>query len=255
MANRRMFSLKVVDTDAFLDMPQSSQLLYYSLAMRADDDGFISNPKKIMRMLGSQDDDFKVLIGKKFIIPFESGVCVIKHWLIHNLIRGDRYAPTQWVREKEKLEIEEKTNKYSLKSNVIPNGNQVLPQVRLGKDSIGKDIELPLWINKEKWMEWEQYRIEKRKKLTKSTRIKQIQFLFIHSKDHVKIIDRSIMNGWQVLFPLDNKFSNSDARKVLDKRIEDDEIEREKEINSGDDQARKKILQDIKKLGADKSIK
>jgi len=139
-----MFSLKVVDTDAFLDMPQSSQLLYYSLAMRADDDGFISNPKKVMRMLGSQEDDYKVLVAKKFIIPFESGVCVIKHWLIHNLIRGDRYTETQYIREKEQLEIEESTGKYSLKSgiqNVIPNGNQMAPQVRLGKVRLGKDKE------------------------------------------------------------------------------------------------------------------
>ena len=82
-----MFSLKVVDTDAFLDMPQSSQLLYFHLAMRADDDGFVSNPKKIMRMLGTQDDDIKVLVLKKFIIPFESGICVIKHWRIHNYIQ------------------------------------------------------------------------------------------------------------------------------------------------------------------------
>ena len=109
-----MFSLKIVDTDAFLDMPQSSQLLYFQLAMRADDDGFVANPKKIMRMIGSQDDDIKVLITKKFIIPFESGVCVIKHWLIHNLIRLDRYTETQYTREKSQLIIDPLTKKYSL---------------------------------------------------------------------------------------------------------------------------------------------
>lgn len=139
MAQRRMFSMKIVDTDAFLDMPQSSQLLYYSLAMRADDDGFISNPKKIMRMLGSGDDDYKVLIGKKFIIPFESGVCVIKHWLIHNLIRTDRYSSTQYVKEMSKLIIDPKTKKYSYRENdVIPNGNQLATQDRL---ELGKDRE------------------------------------------------------------------------------------------------------------------
>lgn len=124
-----MFSMKIVDTDAFLDMPQSCQLLYYSLAMRADDDGFISNPKKIMRMLGSQDDDYKILIAKKFIVQFESGVCVIKHWLIHNLIRSDRYTPTQYTKEKSMLLIDEKTRKYSLNKgiskDVIPKDNQV----------------------------------------------------------------------------------------------------------------------------------
>ena len=136
MANRRMFSMKIVDTDAFLDMPQSSQLLYYSLAMRADDDGFVSNPKKIMKIAGSNDDVYKLLVGKKFIIPFDSGVCVIKHWLIHNLIRTDRYVETQYIREKSQLVIDPKTKKYSLnkgQNDVIPDDNQRLPQVRLGK--------------------------------------------------------------------------------------------------------------------------
>ena len=164
MANRRMFSMKIVDTDAFLDMPQSSQLLYFQLAMRADDDGFVSNPKKIMRMLGSNEDDYKVLVVKKFIIPFESGVCVIKHWLIHNLIRGDRYIETQWTKEKEMLVIDEKTSKYSLnkgENNVIPNGNQMATQVRLGKVSIGKDRgeeKIPSQINKDFFEQGETYK-------------------------------------------------------------------------------------------------
>lgn len=141
MANRRMFSMKIVDTDAFLDMPQSSQLLYFHLNMRADDDGFASNPKKVMRMIGSSDDDHKLLIAKKFIIPFESGVCVIKHWLVHNLVRSDRYTETQYTREKSFLIIDEKTKKYSLnkgENHVIPLGNQMEPQVRLGKVRLGK---------------------------------------------------------------------------------------------------------------------
>jgi hypothetical protein len=148
MANRRMFSMKIIDTDAFMDMPQSSQLLYFHLAMNADDDGFVSNPKKIMRSIGSSDDDYKVLVAKKFIIPFESGVCVIKHWLIHNLIRSDRYTETQYVREKSKLFIDNKTKKYSLNKqnniNVIPNDNQMTPQVSIDKDRLDKDsISLP----------------------------------------------------------------------------------------------------------------
>ena len=143
MANRRMFSMKIVDTDAFMDISQTAQSLYFHLAMRADDDGFIANPKKIMKMIGSQDDDYKILCIKKFIIPFNSGICVIKHWLIHNLIRGDRYTQTQYIREKDQLKIHPINKKYSLNKgnneNVIPNGNQRLSQVRLGKDSIGKD--------------------------------------------------------------------------------------------------------------------
>ena len=100
MAQRRMLSIKIVDSDMFLDMPKSTQCLYFHLNMRADDDGFIDNPKKIQRMIGCSDDDMKILIAKQFIIPFESGIVVIKHWKIHNYIRGDRYVPTIYQRSK-----------------------------------------------------------------------------------------------------------------------------------------------------------
>ena len=89
-----MFSLKVIDTDMFLDMPLSTQALYFHLSMRGDDDGFIGNHKKIMRMIGSSDDDMKILIAKQLIIPFDTGVCVIKHWRVHNYIQKDRYNPS-----------------------------------------------------------------------------------------------------------------------------------------------------------------
>ena len=107
MAQRRMFSLKVVDTDQFLDMPHSSQLLYFHLSIRGDDDGFVSSPKKIKQMVGASDDDMKILVSKRFIIPFESGVCVIRHWRIHNYIQGDRYTETNWKEEKRMLAIDE----------------------------------------------------------------------------------------------------------------------------------------------------
>ena len=138
MAQRRMFSLKVIDTDEFLDMPQSSQYLYYNLAMRADDDGFISNPKRVMRMIGCNDDDLKILVAKQYVIPFERGICVIRHWRIHNLIRTDRYTETEYLQEKGELSL--KNGKYEKKEqNVIPNGNQMEPQVRIGKVRKGKD--------------------------------------------------------------------------------------------------------------------
>ena len=95
MAERRMFAKTIIDSDAFLDMPQSTQLLYFHLAMRADDDGFINSPKTIMRIVGAKDDDLKVLFSKKFLIPFESGIVVIKHWRIHNYIQKDRYHETK----------------------------------------------------------------------------------------------------------------------------------------------------------------
>ena len=103
MARKRMFSTLIVDSDAFLDMPLSTQALYFHLNMRADDDGFIGNAKRIQRMIGSNDDDLKVLISKRFLIPFEDGVLVIKHWRIHNTIQSDRYTPTVYAEEKSLL--------------------------------------------------------------------------------------------------------------------------------------------------------
>lgn len=134
MAERRMFAKTIIDSDAFLDMPLSTQALYFHLSMRADDDGFVNNPKKIQRMVGASDDDCKLLVLKKFVIAFESGVIVIKHWKIHNYIRNDRYKET--VYQEEKTMLAEKENKaYSLG---IPNGNQMDTQVSIGKDSLGK---------------------------------------------------------------------------------------------------------------------
>ena len=139
MAERRMFAKTIIDSDAFIEMPISARLLYYDLSMRADDDGFLNNPKKIQRMIGCSEDDLKLLIAKNFIIPFESGVVVIKHWKIHNYIRNDRYKET--VYQEEKALLHTKENKaYTLG---IPNGYQMDTQVRLGNDSIelGKDKE------------------------------------------------------------------------------------------------------------------
>ena len=147
MAERRMFAKTIIDSDAFLDMPISARLLYYDLGMRADDDGFINNPKKIQRMVGSSDDDLKLLIAKKFIIPFESGVVVIKHWRLHNYIQADRYKPTVYTAERKQLSV--KPNKsYTLVAcasepleieQCIQDVSKMDTQVRLGKVSIGKD--------------------------------------------------------------------------------------------------------------------
>jgi DnaD/phage-associated family protein len=138
MAERRMFAKTVIDSDAFLDMPLSTQALYFHLSMRADDDGFINNPKKVQRMVGASDDDLKLLVAKRFIIPFDSGIVVIKHWKIHNYIRNDRYKPTVYEEEKAQIQLKE-NGAYTIG---IPSDNQVVyqmdTQVRLGKDSIGK---------------------------------------------------------------------------------------------------------------------
>lgn len=138
MAERRMFAKTIIDSDAFLDMPMSTQALYFHLSMRADDDGFINNPKRIQRMIGAADDDLKLLIAKAFIINFESGVVVIKHWKIHNYIQSDRYKPTVYAEEKALLEV--KDNKaYTLDTNSIQNVYITDTQDRLGKVSIDKD--------------------------------------------------------------------------------------------------------------------
>ena len=121
MAERRMFAKTIIDSDAFLDMPLTTQALYFHLSMRADDDGFINNPKKLQRMIGASDDDLKLLAAKDFIIPFDTGIVVIKHWKIHNYIRNDRYKPTVYQREKESLSIRE--NGAYIGGQ--PNGNQM----------------------------------------------------------------------------------------------------------------------------------
>lgn len=146
MAERRMFTQKIVDSDAFLDMPLSTQCLYFHLNMRADDDGFVNNPKKIQRMIGASDDDLKILLAKRFLLGFESGVVVIKHWRMHNLLRKDRYNPTQYQEEYEQLMLKDNgsyTENDVLATNWQPDGNQLATQDSIGKDSIGKNIDIP----------------------------------------------------------------------------------------------------------------
>ena len=141
MAERRMFAKTIIDSDAFLDMPISARLLYYDLAMRADDDGFVNSPKKIMRMVGATPDDLSILAIRKFIIPFDNGIVVIKHWYIHNYIRKDTYNETPYKEQKELLEFDENKS-YRLKNNMeterVLSVDEASTQVRLDKDSIDK---------------------------------------------------------------------------------------------------------------------
>jgi len=135
MAERRMFAKSIVDSDVFLDMSLSTQALYFHLAMRADDDGFVNNPKKVMRMIGACNDDFKILLAKRYVLGFESGVVVIKHWKIHNYIQKDRYKETLY--KEEKTLIETKLN--SSYTECIQNVSNLDTQVRLGKVSQGEE--------------------------------------------------------------------------------------------------------------------
>ena len=159
MAERRMFAKTIIDSDAFIDMPVTARLLYYDLSMRADDDGFVNSPKKIMRMIGASQDDLSILIMKKFIIPFDNGVVVIKHWRIHNYIRKDRYSETTYSEQKNLLALDE-NNAYTLKpadpalechqetdirsTDGQPSVDHRATQDRLGKERLGEvNVEEP----------------------------------------------------------------------------------------------------------------
>ena len=207
MAERRMFAKTIIDSDAFLDMPMSARLLYYDLGMRADDDGFINSPKKIMRMIGASNDDVNILIARKFVIPFDSGVVVIKHWRINNYLRNDRYTETKYLEEKSNLEVD-KNGSYTAKNNTgIPVGIPTVStgKVRLGKDSIGKNIntiscnensEIEVLDQKEMWFEsfWKIYPKHQDKKKAKQKFLK----LCTDEKKYQEIMDglRNVLPVW-----------------------------------------------------------
>lgn len=150
MAHKRMFSKDITESDAFADMPLSTQALYFHLGMSADDDGFINNPKKVQRSIGASVDDLNLLMAKNFVIPFDSGIVVIKHWRINNTVRSDRYCPTKYQEEFSQLAIKE-NKAYTLVNRHpelvvshrlplgIPNSNQLAPQNRIGEDRIEED--------------------------------------------------------------------------------------------------------------------
>lgn len=213
MAERRMFAKSIIDSDLFLDMPATTQMLYFHLAMRADDDGFINNPKRIMRMIGSSDDDMRILISKQFVINFDSGVIVIRHWKMHNYIQKDRYKPTI-CEEKKQLKFE-KNLVYQLSTDGIPDDNHTddslgtsciqsvssvdtqyrlgkdrdrLDKVRLGEDNIYGDENVP----------------EPKKKPTKKFKkptLEEVKAYCSERKNNVdaeKFIDYYESNGWHV---------------------------------------------------------
>ena len=131
-----MMSKSIIKSDTFLDMPATTQNLYFHMLLDADDDGFINAPKSIMRMIGAKDDDMKVLAAKQFVIPFESGVVVIKDWKIHNYIQNDRYKPST-LPERDLLNIQ-KDKTYTLKNDVSSMDTKCIQPVSIGKDRVGK---------------------------------------------------------------------------------------------------------------------
>jgi hypothetical protein len=167
LAQKRMFTMKIVDSDAFLDMPATTQCLYFHLNMRADDDGFIGNPKRIMKITGASEDDLRLLIAKRFVLTFEDGVIVIKHWRMHNTLSRDRYTETSYIDEKRMLLLKE-NGSYSLASGNVIDDTKLIERSnrqthnRRNKDAtkthsgkglgidIGKDIDKDIDIDKEK---------------------------------------------------------------------------------------------------------
>lgn len=139
MARRRMFSLDVIDSDVFQDLPKTAKYLYFELGMRADDDGFIANPKRLLRMLGCDDDDLRILVAKGYILSFADGVIVIRDWHINNQLRTDRYKPTIYTEYK--MQLGEYANKqYFI---ISENGNQVATSGnhRMGKERLNNNIK------------------------------------------------------------------------------------------------------------------
>lgn len=136
-----MFSLQVVDTDRFMEMPVSAQALYFHLGMHGDDDGFVSSPRKIARAAGCNEDDIRLLVAKQFIIPFNSGVVVITDWKVNNTLKNDRYQETIYQSEKAMLQSE-KSGKYILGTNMDPEcfqvGTNMEPQHNITEHNIDK---------------------------------------------------------------------------------------------------------------------
>lgn len=135
MAQKRMFDKSITNSDDFLEMPDSSQNLYFHLSMNADDDGFVNNWKSIMRMTGHKEDDLKVLVAKQFIIPFDSGVIVIRHWRINNYLRNDRYIETKFKDEKSHLIVDD-----SLVYQMATNGIHSIEENSIDKNIKEKEI-------------------------------------------------------------------------------------------------------------------
>ena len=143
MAERRMFAKAVVQQDAFIEMPLSAQALFFHLGMEADDDGFLDNAKRVLRSIGAADDDMRILLAKGFVVDVGDGVFVLRHWLVCNRLRSDRYKPTTYTEKARLLRVNpDKT--YAPPSDAdtigiptdIPTVATCHPQYRLGKDSI-----------------------------------------------------------------------------------------------------------------------
>ena len=139
MAKKRMFSIDIVGSDAFLDLPYSAQCLYFQLGMRADDDGFVGNPKTIQRIAGTKASDLELLVKKRFLLQFPSGVVVIKHWKINNQIQKDRYTPTVYTEEYKSLYIKDNKAYTEMDARHIQDVSKMDTQISIDKNRLDKN--------------------------------------------------------------------------------------------------------------------
>ena len=228
MAERRMFAKTIVTSDAFLDMPATTRCLYFLLAMTADDDGFVNNPNSIMRQSGSTKDDMNLLIAKRFVLTFQSGVVVIKHWCIHNTIQKDRYKETKYLEEKALLTLDGNKAYTEAISAAYPECIQDVSsqdtQVRLGKDREGEDrlgegskgkketthdllqrllpdyvIPMVLQVKMGEWITYKSERKEQYKEQGMKSLLRQIETNCALYGDQAvcDLIDDSMANGWK----------------------------------------------------------
>ena len=232
IAERRMFAKSIIDSDAFLDMSVTARLLYYDLSMRADDDGFVNSPKKIMRMVGASEDDLRMLAARKFIIPFENGVVVIKHWRIHNYIRKDRYNETHYSEQKEMLELDE-NGSYRLvdqrSTDGLPMVDQRLTQVRLGKDRLVKDNikksaealfdEIEDEELKSLYIDFYEMRKKMKAPMTEKAvklLINKVCSLEQDVERQKTLLNEAILHGWKSVYPLkDNVNARESSQEAL----------------------------------------
>lgn len=214
MANKRMFNIKIVDSDAFLDMPLSSQCLYFHLNMRADDDGFVGNPKRIQRLVGASEDDLKLLIAKRFLLTFENGVIVIKHWRMHNTLSTNRYSETVYTDEKKLLKLKE-NNSYSFDKG-IPiddtklierSSRQVRRTIDATKTHADKDIDLDIDIDKE--LDIKEKEINKEKESFYLV----VLTMMLDTGDEYEITE-SMLKEWQQLHPKVNVLEEMQEMKA-----------------------------------------
>lgn len=222
MAQRRMFNKTVTNNDNFLEMPDSSQNLYFHLSMNADDDGFVDNWKSIMRMTGHKEDDLKVLISKSYIIPFDTGVIVIKHWRLNNYLRSDRFTPSNYKEEMKLLSLDENLV-YQMDTSGIPNGNP--DKIRLDKTRLdNKEAKNYFEDGKLNEIFIEFLQLRKKLKAVNSDRAINSLLKTLENYDDetkYKMIENSIRNSWKDVYEIkpNNNTQHKETRYERERRL------------------------------------